>query len=91
MSLKNITIRTPLIYEQRVFHTTRGLTIYIKTYLKAKAELWKIKYLSMQKYNNLQKKNPLKETKILQKYYNSIITNPKFQHKPKYHFSKLLI
>jgi hypothetical protein len=35
-------------------------------------------------------KKPLKETKILQKYYNSI-TNPEFQHKPKYHFSKLLI
>jgi len=56
MSLKNITIRTSLIYEQRVFHTTRGLTIYIKMYLKAKAELRKIKYLSMQKYNNLKKK-----------------------------------
>ncbi len=37
----------------------------------------------MQKYN-LPKKNPLKETKILQNiYYNSIITNLKFQHKPK--------
>jgi hypothetical protein len=67
----------------------RGLAIYIKTYLKAKAKLWKIKYFSMQKCNNLQKR-PLKETKILQKYYNSII-NPKFQHKPKYQFSKLLI
>jgi hypothetical protein len=38
-----------------------AFTIYIKTYLNAKAELWKIKYLSMQKNNNLQKKkNPLK-------------------------------
>jgi hypothetical protein len=36
-------------------------------------------------------KNPLKETKILQRYYNSIITNLKFQHKPKYHLSKILI
>jgi hypothetical protein len=35
-----------------------GLAIYIKKYLKAKEELWKLKY-------NLQK-NPLKETKILQ-------------------------
>jgi hypothetical protein len=35
-------------------------------YLKAKEEeLWKLKYFTMQKYN-LQKKNPLKETKILQ-------------------------
>jgi hypothetical protein len=37
----------------------------------------------MQKYN-LQK-NPLKQTKILSKYYN-FVTNLKFQHKPKYHF-----
>jgi hypothetical protein len=43
-----------------------GLAIYIKKYLKAKEEaLWKLKYFTMQKYN-LQKKNPLKETKILQ-------------------------
>jgi hypothetical protein len=41
-----------------------GLAIYIKKYLKAKEELWKLKYLTMQEYN-LQK-NPLKETKILQ-------------------------
>jgi len=32
--------------------------------IKAKEELWKFKYFTMQKYN-LQK-NPLKETKILQ-------------------------
>jgi len=61
-----------------------GLAIYIKKYLKAEVELWKFKYLTMQKYN-LQK-NPLKETKILQ----DIITNFKFQHKPKYHLSKSL-
>jgi hypothetical protein len=41
-----------------------GLSIYIKKYLKAKEELWKFKYFTMQKYN-LQKA-PLKETKILQ-------------------------
>jgi hypothetical protein len=41
-----------------------GLAIYIKMYLKAKEELWRLKYFTMQKYN-LQK-NPLKETKILQ-------------------------
>jgi hypothetical protein len=33
------------------------------------------------------KKNPKKPTY----YYNSIITNLKFQHKPKYHLSKILI
>jgi hypothetical protein len=44
----------------------RGLAIYIKKYLNAKERIMKIpKYFTMQKYN-LQKKNPLKETKILQ-------------------------
>jgi hypothetical protein len=41
-----------------------ALPIYIKMYLKAKVELWKLKYFTMQKYNL--EKNPLKETKILQ-------------------------
>jgi hypothetical protein len=41
-----------------------GLAIYIKRYLKAKEELWKLKYFIKPKYNLL--KNPLKETKILQ-------------------------
>jgi hypothetical protein len=31
-----------------------GLAIYIKMYLKAKEELWKLKYFTMQN-NNLQK------------------------------------
>jgi hypothetical protein len=45
-----------------------GLAIYIKKYLKAKEEeLGKFKYFTIQKYNLPQKKkNPLKETKILQ-------------------------
>jgi hypothetical protein len=39
-----------------------GLAIYIKKYhLKAKEELWKLKYFTMQKYNP--QKNPLNETK----------------------------
>jgi hypothetical protein len=41
-----------------------GLAIYVKMYLKAKKELWELKYFTMQKYN-LQKNHP-KETKILQ-------------------------
>jgi hypothetical protein len=41
-----------------------GLAIYIKMNLKAKEELWKLKYFTMQKYD-LQK-ILLKETKILQ-------------------------
>jgi hypothetical protein len=31
--------------------TLCGLAIYIKKYLKAKEELWKLKYFTMQKYN----------------------------------------
>jgi hypothetical protein len=42
-------------------------------YLKAKEELWKLKYFTMQKYN-LQK-NPLEKTQNPSRYYNSI-TNP---------------
>jgi hypothetical protein len=34
-----------------------GLAIYIKKYLKAKEELWKFKYFTMQKYNLQKKKN----------------------------------
>jgi hypothetical protein len=33
-----------------------GLAIYIKKYVKANEELWKLKYFTMQKYN-LKKKN----------------------------------
>ncbi len=32
-----------------------GLAIYIEKYLKAKEDLWKLKYFTMQKYINLQK------------------------------------
>jgi hypothetical protein len=41
-----------------------ALPFTLKRYLKAKEELWKLKYFTMQKHN-LQK-NPLKETKMLQ-------------------------
>jgi hypothetical protein len=41
-----------------------GIAIYIKKYLNAKEELWKLKYFTMQEYN-LQK-HPPKETKIIQ-------------------------
>jgi hypothetical protein len=37
-----------------------ALPFYIQKYLKAKEELWKFKYSTMQKYN------PQKQTKILQ-------------------------
>jgi hypothetical protein len=37
-----------------VSHWTGGLAIYISKYLRAKEELWKLKYFTMQKYINLQ-------------------------------------
>jgi hypothetical protein len=67
-----------------------GLAMYIKKYLKAKEELWKLKYFTMQKYINLQKSSK-RNPNPSRYYYNSIITNLKFQHKPKYHLSKILI
>jgi hypothetical protein len=57
------------------------LAIYINKDLNAKEELWKLKYFTIQKYNL--PKNPLKENQNPSRYYNSIITNLKFQHKPK--------
>jgi hypothetical protein len=41
-----------------------GLALYIKKYLRAKEELWKLKYFHHAKIEF--SKNPLKETKILQ-------------------------
>jgi hypothetical protein len=40
-----------------------ALPFTLKKNLKAKEELWKLKYFTMQKYNYLQK-NPLKNKKI---------------------------
>jgi hypothetical protein len=65
-----------------------GLAIYIKNILRPKKRNYRNSNISPCKQQNLQK-SPLKETKILQKYHNSIITNLKFQHKPKYHLSKI--
>jgi hypothetical protein len=75
--------------KQGVCHIV-ALPFKFKGILRQKEEeLWKLKYLTMQKYN-LQN-NPLKETKNPSRYYYNSITNLKFQHKPKYHVSKILI
>jgi hypothetical protein len=57
----------------------------LKKYLKAKQELQKLKYFTMQKYNiyNLQKKSYKRNPNPSRYYNNSVITNLKFQHKPK--------
>jgi len=67
----------------------RGLAIYIKSIFKAKEELWKFKYFTMQKYN-LQKKSS-KRNQNPSIYHINSITSLKFQHKPKYHVSKIFI
>ncbi len=58
-----------IIHNKGVCQLQCGLAIYIiKKYrsLKAKEELWKLKYFTMQKIILIFKKNPLtKETKIL--------------------------
>jgi hypothetical protein len=66
-----------------------ALPFTLKKYLKAKEELWKFKYITMQKYN-LQNKSS-KRNQNPSRYHNSRTTNLKFQHKPKYHLSKILI
>jgi len=68
---------------------TAALPFTLKKYFKAKENLCKLKYFTMQKYNF--QKNPLKETKILQDIIITSITDLKLQHKPKYHLPKILI
>jgi len=69
-----------------------GLAIYIKKYLKAKEELWKLKYFTMQKYNlpKILYKKP-KSFKILQFYNKSQVStqatissfkNPHIKNRP---------
>jgi hypothetical protein len=65
-----------------------GLAIYIKEDLEVKEGLSKFQYFIMQKYNLKTKSSKTIQTPS--RYQNSI-TNPKFQHKPKYHLSKILI
>jgi hypothetical protein len=66
-----------------------ALPFYIKKYLKAKEELWKLNISPCKNIPNLHKKSS-KRNQNPSRYYNSI-TNLKFQHKPKYHLSKILI
>jgi hypothetical protein len=81
-----------MLTEKKDWELTRGvsccgLAIYIKKYLKAKEELWKLKYFTMQ---NIIVKKSSKRNQNPSRCYNSI-TNLKFQHKPKYHLSKILM
>jgi hypothetical protein len=64
-----------------------SLAIYIKKYLKAKKNYGNSN-ISPCKDIDLQKSS--KRNQNPSRYYDSI-TNLKFQHKPKYHLSKILI
>jgi hypothetical protein len=72
------------LLKQGVCHIV-ALPFTLKKYLKAKEELWKFKYFTMQKYNSKIKRNPDPSR------YHTSITNLKFRHKPKYPLSKTLI
>jgi hypothetical protein len=75
---------------QGVCRHTVAFAMYIKKYLiKAKEEFWELKYFTMQKIQS-SKKSSKRNPKSFKIYYN-LITNLKFQHKPKYHLSKILI
>jgi hypothetical protein len=76
--------------KQGVCHIVALLAIYIEKYhLKAIKELWKTSNISPCK-NIIFKKILFKQTKFLQDNQSST-TNIKFQHKPKYHLSKMVI
>jgi hypothetical protein len=57
-----------------------GLAIYIKKYLNAKEELWKLKYFTCK---NIVFKKSSKGNQNPSRYYYNFITNLKFQHNPK--------
>jgi hypothetical protein len=78
------------IDKQGVCHTAALPFTLESKYLKAKEELWKLKYFTMQKYTQSSKSSS-KRNQSPSRYHNSIITNLKFQHKPKCHLSKIFI
>jgi hypothetical protein len=49
----------------------------------AKEQLWKLKYFTVQKYNHQKKKSSKRNQNPSRYYYNSIITNLKFQTQAK--------
>jgi hypothetical protein len=65
-----------------------------KKYLKKakeEEELWKLKYNFTHAKTQSSKKSSKTNQNPSRYYYNSRTTNLKFQHKPKYHLSKILI
>jgi hypothetical protein len=66
-----------------------GLAIYIKKYLMQKKKYGNENQI-FDHAKNIMFKESSKGNQNPSRYYNSI-TNLKFQHKPKYHLSKILI
>jgi hypothetical protein len=65
-----------------------GVAIYIKKYLKAKINY---ENSNTSPCKNIIFKKSSKRNQNPSRYYKSIITNLKFQQKPEYHLSKILI
>ncbi len=88
IKLRNPPLKSPQINKQGVCHTV-ALPFTTKKYLKAKRRIMKIQIIHQCKKYNLQKNSP-KRNQNPSKCHNSI-TNLKFQHKLKYHLSKIII
>jgi hypothetical protein len=93
---KKLKVLTPYEYlgkTRGVLSHTMALPFTLKKNLKGKRRNYgNSNIISPSKKKKIfKKKIPLKETKILQNIRNSIINYLKFQHKPKYHLSKILI
>jgi hypothetical protein len=67
-----------------------ALPFTLKSMLRQKKNYKNSNIFTMQKYN-LPKTNPLHPRNQNPSRYHNSITNPKFQHKAKYHLSKILI
>jgi hypothetical protein len=82
----------PILYVQ-THNKTKGVThcdlaIYIKNYLKGEKKTYGNSNISPCK--NIISERSFKRNQNPSRYYNSMI-NLKFQHKPKYHLSKIFI
>jgi hypothetical protein len=67
-----------------------GLASYMKKYLKAKERIMETQIFHHAKKIKIFRKSSKRNQNPSRYYYNSI-TNLKFQHKPKYHLSRILI
>ncbi len=73
--------------EQGVYHTV-ALPFTLKCILRQKKNFGNS---NISPCKNLIFKKSFKRNQNPSRYYNSILTNLPFQHKPKYHLSKILI